>query len=173
MLMRRIARPVARGRIDLDRHDAVAVEAGRQDAVDLPRSVAAAAQLDLAHRGPHQLRRVILIGRHPAGGEFQRIADRRDLELLAPRDVEGVGHAAEDIGAPSHILELAVCGDDIADAAQDDGGVFVLARLDAEAFAAAQAHRRHVEVVPTGLPSADLGENARSAAVFRFHQHRL
>ena len=56
-------------------------------------------------------------------------------------------------------------------AAQDDGGILVLARLDAEAFAAAQAHRRHIEIIPTGLPGADLGEDARAAAVFRFDQH--
>ena len=76
------------GRIDLDRHDAMAIEAGRQDAVDLPRSVAAAAQLDRAHIGRDQLRGKVLIGRRPARGEFQRIAARGDFELLVTRQID-------------------------------------------------------------------------------------
>src|SRR5581483_3273061 len=70
MLVRRIARPVACGCVDLYDNETMAWKARRYDAIDLSRGMIAAANLDLHITRRHEARLVILIGWGLSDGEL-------------------------------------------------------------------------------------------------------
>ena len=78
-----------------------------------------------------------------------------------------MGHAAEDIVAPSDAFKIAAIGADIAAAAQDDRDILKGVDGDLEGAALPQAHRGEVHRIPAGALGVERGESARPAAVGR------
>ena len=104
VFMRRITRPAAARRIDLDDNQAMTIEAGGHDVVDLARDVVAAANLDVDLGGRDQAGGVIFVGRDPGHAHFA-IGLSRHRKSRPAGQVEGVGKTVEDAGARASVFD--------------------------------------------------------------------
>ena len=100
VLVRRVARPVARRREDLDHEETLRGEVGLQEMVDLPRRVAGAAHLDLDVGGLDELRLAPPLG---AGAADRELAVSCDAVRRVAREVQRPRQPGEDVVAAAEL----------------------------------------------------------------------
>ena len=116
MLVRRVARPIAAGRVDLHQQQAVRGKFGLEDFVDLARGISAAPNLHLDICRRDQARRKSLLA--PAVAERQvAIGQGGDAKARLRRKVNGPGHAVEHVGAAADFVPGTAAGGHAADLA--------------------------------------------------------
>ena len=125
VLVRRVARPVAAGGVDLHHDQPLARKAGWEHLVDLAGGVIAPANFDADLGRGDQPRREFLIGRDPGDREFA-VGGCRHRQVGVNRQVERIGQAGEDVGPPAEALPLPAVRSDIDRASQDHQRELVL-----------------------------------------------
>jgi len=150
VFVRGVGTPVAGRGIDFDGDEAVTVEARVEEAINLPGGVCAAANLDGDLRWGDERRGMVFVGRARAVGHVKIVRVRFEGEVGAAREVKGVGHSAEDVGAAAHLGPLAAIGAHTAHTAEDHQRQFRIACAVLPAFLGPQPPRGEVQVFPPG-----------------------